>query len=86
MKLHFKISLIVVAIAVVFAIIAAIGGDAGAIALTFGITCCVAGLACFVIGLLVAINPKHREVGRAMLLSAGLTFLIGTGACSTYLL
>ncbi|MBN9379648.1 MAG: hypothetical protein J0H74_02710 [Chitinophagaceae bacterium] len=85
MKTHFKISLVVVALATLLAIITAAQTGAGAIVITFGATCCLAGLFSLVISAIFALS-KQKEVARAFLISAGITFLLGTGVCSTLLI
>jgi hypothetical protein len=85
MKMHFKISLIVVALAILLAIIAAVQSGAEVIVIVFGSTCCLAGLFSLVISAFFALS-KQREIARAFLVSAGITFLLGTGVCSTLLL
>ena len=85
MKMHFKISLIVVALATVLSIIAAFQSSAEVIVITFGSTCCIAGLFSLVIAAFFGLG-KQNETAKAFLMSAGITFLLGTGVCSTLLL
>ena len=85
MKTHFKISLAVVALATLMAIIAAVEGGAESVVIAFGITCCLAGILSLFISAIFGVARK-KETARAFLLSAGITFLLGTGVCSTLLL
>ena len=85
MKTHFKISLVVVALATLMAVIAAINGGGESIVMAFGITCCLAGLGSLLISAVFAIS-RRKEMSTAFLMSAGITFLLGTGVCSTLLL
>ena len=84
MKTHFKISLVVVALATVLAVITAIQSTAAAIVIVFGSTCCIAGLLCLIISAFFALG-KQKEMSTAFLMSAGITFLLGTGVCSAAL-
>jgi hypothetical protein len=86
MKKHLKISLIIMAIAFIFAIFVALKSGIGGFVIAFGSICCIAGLFCLVIGLILLINKDSRDEGQALLISAGITFLIGTGVCSTLLM
>ncbi|HVW58450.1 MAG TPA: hypothetical protein VHC48_00390 [Puia sp.] len=84
MKTHFKISLVVVALATILAVITAIQSTADAIVIVFGSTCCIAGLFSLVISAFFALS-KQKEMSTAFLMSAGITFLLGTCVCSTAL-
>jgi len=85
-KPHFKISLIVVALATLLAIIAAVQQPSPTvIVITFGSTCCIAGLFSLVIAGILGLSRQY-ERAKAFLMSAGITFLLGTGVCSTLLL
>lgn len=85
MKTHYKISLVVVALATVLAIIAATQSDAGAIVITFGTVCCLAGVISMILGGIFAF-ARRKDLSQAFFISAGMTFLLGTGVCSTALL
>jgi len=85
MKLHFKISLVVVALASILSIISAFQSSSDVTVIVFGCTCCLAGLFSLVIAAFFGLS-RQNEVARAFLLSAGITFLLGTGVCSTLLL
>ncbi|MDO6433967.1 hypothetical protein Q4E93_25390 [Flavitalea sp. BT771] len=86
MKKHFQISLIIMAIAFLIAIFAALKAGMEGFVIAFGSICCLGGLGCLVAGLFLMIDKKSREDGQAVLLSAGITLLIGTGVCSTLLM
>lgn len=85
MKTHFKISLVVVALATILAVITATQSDASSIVVTFGTVCCLAGLFSLIIGGIFAL-ARQKEMAQAFFISAGMTFLLGTGVCSTALL
>ncbi len=74
------------AVAIIVAIFGALSSGTEGFVIAFGIVCCAGGLICLAIGVLVAIAGRDRELARALLLSAGITFLIGTGVCSTLLI
>ena len=42
------------------------------------------GIAYFLISLLLLISEQTRKVGKAILLSSGIIFLVGLGVCSAY--
>jgi len=86
MKKHFKISLIIMAVAFIIAIFAAVKAGYEGFIIAFGSICCIGGLGCLVAGLFLLIDKDSRDDGQAVLLSAGITFLIGTGVCSTLLM
>ena len=74
------------AIAAVLSIIITIsGGGSGVFMLALGSCCCLGGVLSLLLAAVYNISGK-KEWGRAFLLSAGITFLVGTGVCSTYLL
>jgi surface polysaccharide O-acyltransferase-like enzyme len=67
----------------VLAIVVAItsGAERGGIIGLFGI---LASIFYLLVGLAMCISKHTREVGKAILLSAGLVLLIGVGVCSLY--
>jgi hypothetical protein len=86
MKKHFQISLVIMAIAFIIAIFAALKAGVEGFVIAFGSICCLAGLLCLVVGLIMLINKDSRNEGKAVLISAGIILLIGTGVCSTLLM
>ena len=85
MKKQYLISLIVIALTLAFALIGAAGSHGANYTLYVGLTCCVAGLVWVFVGVIFAVRDKTRDIGYGFLIGAGITFLIGTGVCSTLL-
>jgi len=86
MKKHFTISLIVVGLAAFFAVFSSNHEGVRSFIFSFGSDCCFLGLLCMIIGLIVVTTRENNELGKAFLMSAGITFLVGTGLCSTMLI
>ena len=81
------------AAAAVFAVIAnASGGGRDGFVFSFGLICCIGGVICLLIAPMVGLirNPQNKEgdkeLAKAFLMAAGITFLVGTGVCSTLLI
>jgi len=54
-------------------------------ALDFGIACCIGGVICLFFASIFGVVGRF-ELAKSMLISAGITFLIGTGVCSAIVL
>jgi len=80
-KTHFIISLIVVGLALFLTLTEGTSRDFLSFMLSFGTNCCLLGGLCIIIGLIIMAIKKNHELAKAFLISAGITFLIGTGAC-----
>lgn len=50
---------------------------------TFGLVSILGTLICLVGGVILCIFPTSREVGKGLLIAAGVLFLIGLSVCST---
>ncbi|HVU56920.1 MAG TPA: hypothetical protein VHD83_17785 [Puia sp.] len=86
MKRQYSTALVVIVVTLIFAFIQAAGSSGNEYILSFGLACCILGLVWVIVGgLLAIIGGKVRSVGLGFLTSAGITFLIGTGVCSTLL-
>ncbi len=66
-------------LAVVFSIVSSAEKLSG-----IGLVGILLGLFYFVLGLIGCINKQTREVGKAILLSAGIALVIGIGVCSLF--
>ena len=86
MKKHFKISLIIMGIAFFIAIFPALKAGVEGFVIAFGSICCIGGLGCLITGLFLLMGKNSRDDGKAVLISAGITLLIGTGVCSTLIM
>ncbi len=49
-----------------------------------GLTGLLLGVVYFFFGLVLCISPTSREVGKGLLVSAGIIFLIGVSVCSLF--
>ncbi|MEO6356852.1 MAG: hypothetical protein ABIU77_06200 [Ferruginibacter sp.] len=49
-----------------------------------GLTGLLLGVVYFFFGLILCISPSSRNIGKGLLLSAGLVFLIGVSVCSIF--
>jgi len=85
MKEQYGTALILIALTLLLSFIWSSGSRGAAYTLNFGLTCCSLGLLWVLIGTLLLITKRIRNIGFGFLISAGLTFLIGTGVCSTLL-
>ena len=92
MKKHFIISLFVMAVAAAISIFNSFAYGISGITFVFGTVSCIGGLVCLVLAAIIGLfrdlkNGKgDKELAKAFLMAAGITFLIGTGVCSTMLL
>jgi len=66
---------------IALAILVSGGRDTAA---NIGLTGLVLGVLFFFLGLLLCIPKQSREIGKALLLSAGLIFLVGVSVCSFF--
>jgi hypothetical protein len=74
------------ALAAIIGVITSAGaGSRSPFVLIFGAVCCLCGLLSLLLAGICGISG-NKEVAKALLLSAGITFLTGTGVCSTMLL
>jgi hypothetical protein len=85
MKKHFTISLIVVALAAILALIMGSGRNITDFMITYGTVCCILGAVCLLIGFFFTGRHRNRDTAEAFFMSAGITFLIGTGVCGVTL-
>lgn len=83
MKQYFKISLVIMVISAILAIFASVVWRAPeALILVFGSGCCLGGCISLLLALVHSLD-KNKELARAYFLAAGITFLVGTGTCSS---
>ena len=78
-----KTVLVCLGIYAVLAILVSVTSSAERLA-SIGLTGILLGLFYFVLGLLACISKSSREVGKAILLSAGVILLIGVSVCSIF--
>lgn len=57
------------------------GGDTASM---IGLTGLLLGVVYFFFGLILCISPSSRDVGKGLLVSAGVIFLIGVSVCSLF--
>ena len=89
MKQSYKVLLINIGIAVLLTIISMAmygnGMQAADVGIAFGLVCLGLGLLDLFIGLILALRPEHRVIGRALLLSGAVLLLLSGISCSTAL-
>ena len=84
MKQAFKKTIIASLIVYAFISLAILfGGDRDAMSM-IGLTGLILGLLFFFFGLIFCIGKNSRDIGKGLLLSSGIIFLIGVSVCSLF--
>jgi hypothetical protein len=83
MDIQKKTVVICLAIYAVLAVVVSITSNAEKLS-GIGLVGLLLGVFYFVLGLVGCINKQSREVGKAILLSAGIVLLIGVSVCSLF--
>jgi hypothetical protein len=86
MKKQFSIALLLIVLTLIIAFITSARSSGSDYTLNFGLVCCSLGLLWVLAGVVLAPWERTRNTGYGFLISAGITFLIGTGVCSTMLM